>query len=216
VQAETPDKTAAVVAAIAAAEPAPVKAYLNPFLTASQGWQPSEDADKSAEHSGQSDSSLPDSFRQHAHAPNPFAAAAAEQWLAARQASTDHTDDSFQQQARAPASTAQAARNAAAAAAAQHRFKLARQRSKELQNHGRQSPVGSPRGRQRREILRGKDAAGSQADHSDHDLHSPFELPPFQRRNASPKAGPPPDKGSYRNSYVESPHTGGSSFQTLR
>jgi len=51
-------------ATVATAAPPPVNAYVNPFLAASQNWHPCDSDESSAEESGLSTSSLPDSFHQ--------------------------------------------------------------------------------------------------------------------------------------------------------
>ena len=174
-----------------------MNAYVNPFLAASQNWHPCDSDESSAEESGLSTSSLPEPSRQLSSVANPFAAAA-EQWLAARQNSLAESDDSSLGQEKPPAS------QTAAATAARHSPRNVSDHS----NHGRQSPVGSPRAQHRRERSGGKHMAASQADQ---EMRSPFEASQLQQRSLGARAGPPPAKGVSQNSLAESSSSGESS-----
>ena len=182
----------ATAATVATAAPAPVNAYVNPFLAASQNWHPCDSDESSAEESGLS--SLPEPSRQPSSVANPFAAAA-EQWLAARQKSLAEVDDSNLGQEKPPAS------QTAAGTAARHSSRNVSDHS----SHGRQSPVGSPRAQHRRERSGGKHMAASQADQ---EMRSPFEAPQLQQKSPGARAGPPPAKGVFRNSLAESSSSG--------
>ena len=184
----------ATAATVATAAPTPMNAYVNPFLAASQNWHPCDSDESSAEESGLSTNNLPEPSRQLSSVANPFAAAA-EQWLAARQRSLAESDDSNLERERPPAS------QAAAATAARHSSRNLSDHS----SHGRQSPVGSPRAQHKRERSGGKHMAASQADQ---EMRSPFEASQLQQRSPGARAGPPPAKGVFRNSLAESSSSG--------
>ena len=187
-------------AATATAAPAAVTAYVNPFLAASQNWHPCDSDESSAEESGLSTSSLPEPSRQLSSAQiissNPFAAAA-EQWLAARQNSLAESGDANLGQEKPPAS------QTAVATAARHSSRNVSDHS----SHGRQNLVGSPRAQHKRERSGGKHMAVSQADQ---EMRSPFEALQFQHRSSDARAGPPPAKIVFRNSLAESSSSGDS------
>lgn len=154
----------------------------------------------SAEESGLSTSSLPEPSRQLSSAQiissNPFAAAA-EQWLAARQNSLAESGDANLGQEKPPAS------QTAVATAARHSSRNVSDHS----SHGRQNLVGSPRAQHKRERSGGKHMAVSQADQ---EMRSPFEALQFQHRSSDARAGPPPAKIVFRNSLAESSSSGDS------
>lgn len=175
---------------VATAAPAPVNAYVNPFLTASQNWHPCDSDGSSAEESGLSTSSLQEPSTQISAAAYPFAAAA-QLWLAARQNSFTESDDSISGQEKPPAS-----QSAAATAVRQSSRNMA-----DHSGHDRQSPVGSPRAQHRRERLGGKHMAASQASQ---EMKSPLEASQFQHRSRDARAGPPPAKSTFRNSHAKS------------
>ncbi len=198
--AEAAAEVPAEAAAVATAAPAPANAYVNPFLAASQNWHPGDSDESSPEESGLSTSSLPEPSRQLSSVANPFAAAA-EQWLAARQKSLAESDDPNSGREKPPAS-----QTAAATAARQSPRKVS-----DHSSHGRQSPVGSPRAQHRRERPGGKHMAAIQADQ---EMRSPFEASQLQQRSPGARAGPPPAKGVFRNSLAESPSSGESAYYT--
>ena len=182
----------ATAATVAAAAPAPVNAYVNPFLAASQNWHPCDSDESSAEETGLS--SLPEPSRQLSSVANPFAAAA-EQWLAARQQSLAESEDSNSGQEKPPAS-----QTAAGTAARQSSRNVS-----DHSSHGRQSPVGSPRAQHRRTRSGGKHVTASQADQ---EMRPPFEAPQLQQKSAGARADPPPAKHVFRNSLAESSSSG--------
>lgn len=197
--------------AVAAAVTAPVKAYVNPFLAASHDWHPSSDTEDSAE---QSDNSIPE--RRQAAPSNPFAAAAAaaaDKWLAARPSSTEHSDDSAEQrQAKTPAHQVTLAAQPRGGASGQASKDLTRRQS-DRASSGRSSPGGSPRSRRRHPSAK-QGWLSQQPDNWSHEMHSPFESPRLQQRRDRTKAGPPPDKGSFRNSSAE-PSSSGRSIRSM-
>ena len=192
----------AAAATVATAAPAPVNAYVNPFLAASQNWHPCDSDESSAEESGLSTSGLTEPSKQPSSAANPFAAAP-EQWLASRQKSLAESDDATLGHEKPPAS------QTAAGTAARHSSRNVSDHS----SHGRQSPVGSPRAQHRRERSGGKHTAGSQGDQ---EMHSPFEVSQLQQKSPGARAGPPPPKGVFRNSIAESSSSGESTAYCTR
>ena len=192
----------AAAAKVAAAAPAPVNAYVNPFLAASQNWHPCDSDESSAEESSLSTSSLPEPSKQLSLGANPFAAAT-KQWLATRQKSSAESDDAILGQEKPFAS------QTAAGTAARHSSRNVSDHS----SHGRQSPVGSPRAQHRRERSGGKHTAGSQGDQ---EMRSPFEVSQLQQKSPGARAGPPPAKGVFQNSIAESSSSGESAAYCTR
>ncbi|DBB01412.1 TPA: hypothetical protein ACH3X1_000077 [Trebouxia sp. C0004] len=187
-------------ATIATAAPTPVNAYVNPFLAASQNWHPCDSDESSAEESGLSTSSPSEPSRQLLSVANPFAAAA-EQWLAARQNCLAESDASNSGQEKPPAS------QAAAATAARHSSRKVSDHS----SHGR--PVGSPKGQHRQERIGEKHMVASQADQ---EMRSPFEVSQLQQRSPGARAGLPPAKDAFQNSLAESSASGESAAYCTR
>ena len=187
----------------AAGQRASVEACQNPLLAASQACLPAAGTATSAAQPCQGESKA--TLKKQGPSVSAFADAtvedhaAVDKWLAAKRVAVrDSAAGSDDRQQTIPATgPGDSFQEKQRISSVRHPGSSEMPENQRLDRH---SPVGAPWASNRRHSFRGKPAGPSDWDHQNQ-MHSPFDMPQARRRSTTARAGPPPDKRSFRNSF---------------